>query len=96
MFADPGSFTASTAWVALFAYSLQIYCDFSGYSDMAFGTARLFGYHLPLNIDKPYSAVNVSDSWQRWHISLSNWLPDYLFIPLGGSWGGGWLVWGRG
>jgi alginate O-acetyltransferase complex protein AlgI len=64
---------------------MQIYFDFSGYTDIARGSAHLFGYHIPLNFNLPYIASNISDFWRRWHISLSTWLRDYLFIPLGGS-----------
>jgi alginate O-acetyltransferase complex protein AlgI len=70
------------------AYALQIYCDFSGYTDMAIGSAHLFGYKLAQNFHMPYLSANVSEFWRRWHISLSSWLRDYLFIPLGGSRGG--------
>ncbi len=80
------------SWLAVIAYAMQIYCDFSGYSDMAIGTAHLFGYRLALNFNMPYLAANVSEFWRRWHISLSSWLRDYLFIPLGGSRGGRWLT----
>src|SRR5262249_21249107 len=68
------------------------YCDFSGYTDMAIGTAHMLGYRLTLNFNMPYLAVNVSDFWRRWHMSLSTWLRDYLFIPLGGSRGSNWQV----
>ena len=71
-------------WATL-AYSLQIYCDFSGYTDMALGSAHLLGYKLAQNFNMPYLAANVSEFWHRWHMSLSSWLRDYLFIPLGGS-----------
>ncbi len=90
VFADPDGYKSGAAWIALFAYALQIYCDFSGYSDMALGTAHLFGYHLSMNFNKPYVAPNISEFWRRWHISLSTWLRDYLFIPLGGSRGSDW------
>ncbi len=76
--------------MAVFAYALQVYCDFSGYTDMAIGTAHLLGYKLAQNFDMPFLAVNVADFWRRWHMSLSSWLRDYLFIPLGGSRGGEW------
>jgi alginate O-acetyltransferase complex protein AlgI len=89
IFADPASFRSSAIWLAVFAYALQIYCDFSGYTDMALGCAHLLGYHLAINFNMPYLAVNISDFWRRWHISLSSWLRDYLFIPLGGSRGTG-------
>ena len=72
------------------AYALQIYCDFSGYTDMALGTAHLLGYKLAQNFNMPYLAANVAEFWRRWHISLSTWLRDYLFIPLGGSRGSSW------
>lgn len=73
------------AWGGALAYSLQLYFDFSGYSDMAIGVARMFGIKLPLNFDSPYKAVNIIDFWHRWHITLSNFLRDYLYIPLGGN-----------
>jgi alginate O-acetyltransferase complex protein AlgI len=90
VFQDPTLYKSYAVWVAVLAYALQIYCDFSGYSDMALGAAHLLGYSLARNFDLPYLAVNVSDFWRRWHISLSSWLRDYLFIPLGGSRGGLW------
>ncbi len=77
--------TAAEAWSGVLAYSLQIYFDFSGYSDMAIGIARIFGIRLPLNFDSPYKATNIIDFWRRWHISLSHFLRDYLYIPLGGN-----------
>jgi alginate O-acetyltransferase complex protein AlgI len=82
---DAASLTLATAWLALLGYSLQIYFDFSGYSDMAIGLGRLFAVELPINFDSPYQALNPSDFWRRWHITLSRWLRDYLYIPLGGS-----------
>ncbi len=91
-FAAPGSFTAGSAWVAITFYSIQVYCDFSGYTDMALASARLLGYELPLNFRFPFFARSMSDFWHRWHISLSSWLRDYLFIPLGGSRGPRWFV----
>lgn len=90
VFARPEDFASSAVWVAVLAYSLQIYCDFSGYSDMAIGCAHLLGYKLSANFRMPYLARNVAEFWRRWHISLSSWLRDYLFIPLGGSRGGAW------
>jgi alginate O-acetyltransferase complex protein AlgI len=66
-------------------YTFQLYFDFSGYSDMAVGLAHLLGIQFPQNFNSPYKAVNISDFWRRWHMSLSTWLRDYLFIPLGGS-----------
>jgi alginate O-acetyltransferase complex protein AlgI len=88
VFADPGAYRAGGLWLAVLAYSLQIYGDFSGYTDMAQGVAHMLGYHLARNFNMPYLATNVSEFWRRWHISLSTWLRDYLFIPLGGSRGG--------
>ena len=64
---------------------MQIYCDFSGYSDMAIGIALLLGFHFPLNFNAPYAATNISDFWRRWHISLSTWIRDYIYISLGGN-----------
>ena len=74
-----------SAWLATLAYSFQIYFDFSGYSDMAIGLGRMFGIRLPVNFNSPYKAVSISDFWRRWHITLSTFLRDHLFIPLGGS-----------
>ncbi len=85
---DPASATSLTtgeAWIATLAFSLQIYFDFSGYTDMARGSAQLLGFKIPANFDAPYIATSVSDFWRRWHISLSSWLRDYLYIALGGS-----------
>jgi alginate O-acetyltransferase complex protein AlgI len=92
VFANPENFRTSAVWLALIAYALQIYCDFSGYTDMALGTAHMLGYRLAENFNMPYIAANVSEFWRRWHISLSTWLRDYLFIPLGGSRGTKWMV----
>jgi len=72
-------------WAAAVGYSLQLYFDFSGYSDMAVGLAWLLGFRFPQNFNSPYKAENISDFWRRWHMSLSSWFRDYLFIPLGGS-----------
>lgn len=77
--------TMGEAWTASVAYSMQIYFDFSGYSDMAIGAARLFGIRLPLNFHSPYKATSIIDFWRRWHMTLSRFLRDYLYIPLGGS-----------
>lgn len=76
---------APTAWLAALAYSVQIYFDFSGYSDMAIGLAMLFGFHFPENFNAPYSALGPADFWRRWHMTLSRWFRDYVYIPLGGS-----------
>jgi alginate O-acetyltransferase complex protein AlgI len=85
VFADPLAHGALGTWVGVVAYSIQIYCDFSGYSDMALGLACLFGYRLPRNFDMPYRSRNITEFWRRWHMTLSSWLRDYLYIPLGGS-----------
>jgi len=85
VFASPALYTPIEVLLGVYAYGLQIYCDFSGYSDIAIGSAALFGFHLPLNFNSPYKAVNLQDFWHRWHITLSTWLRDYLYIPLGGS-----------
>ena len=82
---DAGSLAAVTAWVGAAAYTLQIYFDFSAYSDMAIGLGRMFGFHFLENFNYPYIAVSVKDFWRRWHISLSSWFRDYVYIPLGGS-----------
>jgi D-alanyl-lipoteichoic acid acyltransferase DltB (MBOAT superfamily) len=73
------------AWMGVAAYTLGLYFDFSGYSDMAIGLARMFGIRLPYNFDSPYQATSIIDFWRRWHITLSNWLRDYLYVPLGGN-----------
>jgi alginate O-acetyltransferase complex protein AlgI len=80
--------SATTAWIGALAYTGQIYFDFSGYSDMAIGLGNMFGLRLPENFNRPYSAVSVTDFWRRWHMSLSRWFRDYLYIPLGGNRGG--------
>jgi alginate O-acetyltransferase complex protein AlgI len=85
VFDDPGIFSTATLWMAAAAYAIQVYCDFSGYSDMAIGLAHLLGYHLALNFNMPFLAPNPAAFWRRWHISLSTWIRDYLFIPLGGN-----------
>jgi alginate O-acetyltransferase complex protein AlgI len=76
---------ATTAWVGALAYTVQIYFDFSGYSDMAIGLARMFGFRFPENFNRPYSSVSMTDFWRRWHMTLSRWFRDYVYIPLGGS-----------
>ncbi len=85
VFENPALYTSLENILATFAYSLQVYCDFSGYTDIAIGTALVFGFKIPTNFNSPYKALNVGDFWKRWHISLSNWLKDYLYIPLGGN-----------
>jgi alginate O-acetyltransferase complex protein AlgI len=90
VFAHPDQFGAGAIWLGVLGYSFQIYCDFSGYTDMARGLAQTLGFNLPLNFRLPYLAGDISEFWQRWHISLSTWLRDYVYIPLGGSRGGSW------
>jgi alginate O-acetyltransferase complex protein AlgI len=90
IFTDPGTFSTSAIWLGVLAFALRIYCDFAGYSAMALGCAHMLGYKLTINFRMPYLSLNVSEFWRRWHISLSTWLRDYLFIPLGGSRGSGW------
>jgi alginate O-acetyltransferase complex protein AlgI len=81
----PGAPSGATAWIGALAYTVQIYFDFSGYSDMAIGLARMFGFVFPENFARPYSAVSMTDFWRRWHMTLSGWFRDYVYIPLGGS-----------
>lgn len=81
----PSELTTAAAWLGILAYTIQIYFDFSGYSDMAIGLGRMFGFHFPENFRRPYSALSITDFWRRWHITLSNWFRDYLYVPLGGS-----------
>jgi alginate O-acetyltransferase complex protein AlgI len=85
VFANPAGFDAVSQRWAVLAYAGQIYCDFSGYSDIAIGCAKWFGFELPQNFNFPYLAGSIADFWKRWHISLSTWMRDYLYIPLGGS-----------
>lgn len=85
LFAHPAHLGLLSGWAAALGYTLQLYFDFSGYSDMAVGVAMMIGLRFPQNFDSPYKAVNPSDFWRRWHMTLSGWLRDYLFIPLGGS-----------
>lgn len=85
VFDNPLSYSGFENLMAVYGYSVQIYCDFSGYTDIAIGVALLLGFKLPINFNSPYKALNISDFWRRWHISLSSWLRDYLYIPLGGS-----------
>ncbi|HWW64427.1 MAG TPA: MBOAT family protein [Sphingomonadaceae bacterium] len=87
-FFDPASQTSLDLIVAAYGYAVQIYCDFSAYSDMAIGIAALLGYRFPINFNQPYRAASLQDFWRRWHISLSSWLRDYLYISLGGNRGG--------
>ncbi len=85
VFGNPGGYSGLSLALAVVAYSIQIYCDFSGYSDMAIGIAKTFGYELCKNFDMPYLSKNPTEFWKRWHISLSSWLRDYLYISLGGN-----------
>ena len=89
VFASPVQHSSAENLLALYAFTLQIYADFSGYSDIAIGVARLLGIRLPENFDRPYRAVDVADFWRRWHMTLSGWLRDYVYYPLGGSRGSG-------
>jgi hypothetical protein len=82
---DPNVLPASVAWLGLIAYAVQIYFDFSGYSDMAIGLGRMLGFRFLENFNFPYTAASIREFWQRWHISLSTWFRDYLYIPLGGN-----------
>src|SRR6185295_18528086 len=85
IFGSPGRYDGLTLLQGALGYAVQIYCDFSGYSDMAIGCARMMGFRFMENFQMPYSASNITDFWRRWHISLSSWFRDYLYIPLGGS-----------
>jgi len=86
VFALPvGELTTGLAWLGLVCYALQIYFDFSGYSDMAIGLARMFGFHFPENFNYPYISTSITEFWRRWHMSLSRWFRDYVYIPLGGN-----------
>jgi alginate O-acetyltransferase complex protein AlgI len=85
VFASPTQYSSLENLLALYAFTLQIYADFSGYSDMAIGVARLLGFRLPENFDRPYQSRDVGEFWRRWHMTLSTWLRDYVFFPLGGS-----------
>lgn len=90
VFFDPSSHTAADLLLAAYGYAVQIYCDFSAYSDMAIGLAALLGFRFPRNFNQPYRAARLREFWQRWHISLSSWLRDYLYKPLGGNRAGRW------
>ncbi|MBV6440074.1 MAG: Peptidoglycan O-acetyltransferase [Saprospiraceae bacterium] len=94
VFESPQQYTGLENLMGVYGYALQIYCDFSGYTDMAIGIGLLLGFHFPINFDSPYQSLSITEFWRRWHISLSTWLRDYLYIPLGGSRGsslGTWL-----
>jgi alginate O-acetyltransferase complex protein AlgI len=85
VFATPGEYGGTEVLIAVYAYAVQIYADFSGYTDIAIGVALLFGFSFPQNFDRPYAARSLQEFWRRWHMTLSRWLRDYLYIPLGGS-----------
>jgi alginate O-acetyltransferase complex protein AlgI len=86
IFATPSAnLNAPLAWFGVLCYAMHIYCDFSGYSDMALGLGRIFGFHFPENFNFPYLAKSIKDFWRRWHISLSTWFRDYVYVPLGGN-----------
>ncbi len=85
IFDAPMSYSGAENLLALYGYAIQIYCDFSGYTDIAIGLALLLGFKIPVNFNSPYQATSLTDFWHRWHISLSLWLRDYLYIPLGGN-----------
>jgi D-alanyl-lipoteichoic acid acyltransferase DltB (MBOAT superfamily) len=85
VFAAPGQHSSLEILIAIYAYAVQIYADFSGYTDIAIGIALLLGFSFPQNFDSPYAAVSVQDFWRRWHMTLSRWLRDYVYIPLGGN-----------
>jgi len=85
---DPLQLTTYSAWLSAFCYSFQIYFDFSGYTDMAIGMAAMMGFHFPQNFNRPYTATSITEFWRRWHMTLSRWFRDYVYIPLGGNRGG--------
>ncbi|MEM1034501.1 MAG: MBOAT family O-acyltransferase [Myxococcota bacterium] len=85
VFAEPTSYSSVEAMFAMYGYAVQVYCDFAGYSDVAIGSALLLGYRFKINFDAPFKSTNIVEFWRRWHISLSTWLRDYVYIPLGGS-----------
>ncbi len=85
VFSMPALYSGFENLMAIYGYGLQIYCDFSGYTDIVIGLGLILGFRLPLNFNSPYKATSLADFWRRWHISLSRWLRDYLYIPLGGN-----------
>ena len=92
VYLNPGNSSSLSALIAVCFFSIQIYCDFSGYSDIARGTARVMGFDLMINFNRPYLSTSISEFWTRWHISLSTWFRDYLYIPLGGNRAGKWRM----
>lgn len=91
--AGPAQLTAASAWIAVACYSIQILYDFAGYSNMAIGIGHMLGFTYPRNFDRPYSSTSVTEFWRRWHMSLSSWFRDYVYIPLGGNRGAPWRTW---
>lgn len=85
IFSSPTTYSSMENLLAMYGYTMQIYCDFSGYTDIAIAVSLLFGFHLPKNFDSPYKSLTITEFWRRWHISLSSWLRDYIYIPLGGN-----------
>lgn len=85
IFSNPTAYPSLALWMAAFFYTIQIYCDFAGYSEIALGIGNLFGFECKINFNLPYFSYNINDFWKRWHISLSSWLRDYIYIPLGGN-----------
>jgi len=85
VFSDPNAFATPFVWIGILAFGFQIFLDFSGYTDLALGSAHLLGFRLPRNFDWPYRSLSIQEFWRRWHMTLSRWLRDYLYIPLGGS-----------
>jgi alginate O-acetyltransferase complex protein AlgI len=90
VFTNPALYSPATLWLALVAYAIQIYCDFAGYSDIAIGLGRTMGFNIMENFRMPYASTSITEFWRRWHISLSTWLRDYLYVPLGGNRHGRW------
>jgi alginate O-acetyltransferase complex protein AlgI len=90
VFATPGEYSSLEVLAGVYGYAIQLYADFSGYTDIAIGIALLMGFKFPLNFDRPYTAVTIQDFWRRWHMTLSRWLRDYLYLPLGGNRGAPW------
>lgn len=93
VYGDPAAYSGFALILATYFFAFQIYYDFSGYSDIALGTARVMGFRLMENFRQPYLAASITDFWRRWHISLSTWFRDYLYIPLGGNRAGRWRLW---
>lgn len=85
VFHSPEIYSTTTIWAAVIAYAIQIFCDFSGYSDMAIGIARMFGHNLVINFNLPYTSLSITEFWKRWHMSLSRWIRDYIYVSLGGN-----------